>query len=134
MLEKVFHHKLLKNGEQGQGVITEMRDQASESSGSHYNTLFAVKGHIKFPDGAETEFSAEMLNSGKVGMLQEGAVVPVRYDASDHSKVVLDVVALEEQEKSKMQETMDLLEQRKAERIAEADAQTSQGNQPGLGG
>jgi hypothetical protein len=130
----VFHHKLLKDGERGQGVITERRDQAAESSGSHYSTLFEVHGHIKFPDGTESEFSSEMLNSRKVGSLQEGAIVPVRYDASDHSKVVLDIPALEEQEQAKIGQDKAWLEERKAQRIADADAQIAPENQPGLGG
>jgi hypothetical protein len=132
MLEKVFHHKLLKEGERGQGVITERRDQGAERSSSHYSTLFEVKGHIQFPDGTQTEFSSEMLNSSKVGSLQEGAIVPVRYDATDHSKVVLDIPALEEQEKAKREHDLSWLEQEKARRIADADAQTAQANQPNL--
>jgi hypothetical protein len=134
MLEKVFHHKLLKDGERGRGVITERRDQAAESSASHSSTLFEVHGHIKFSDGTEAGFSSEMLNSRKVGSLQEGAIVPVRYDPSDHSKVVLDIPALEDQERARMEQDQAFLEERKQQRIADADAHVGPGNEPGLSG
>jgi hypothetical protein len=128
MLEKVFHHKLLKEGGQGQGVITERHDQGSESGGGGYSILFEVNGHIKFPDGTETQFQSEMLSSHKVGDLQEGAIVPVRYDPADHSKAVLDVVALEQANSGERKQAEDMVEQQKQQAIADADAKTAQNN------
>ncbi len=128
MLEKMLHHKLLKEGEQGQGVVTKRHYQASESSTSGFSELFEIHGHIKFPDGTQTEFKSEWLNSRKVGDIQEGAIVPVRYDASDHSKVVLDVVALEENERANVEQAKDWLAQQKATEIAEADAKAAEAN------
>jgi hypothetical protein len=46
------------------------------------------------PDGSSTEFKTGRINKDDYGTLFEGAVVPVRYDPSDHSKVVLDLPAL----------------------------------------
>jgi hypothetical protein len=128
MLEKVLHHKLLTQGQQGQGVVTERHDQGTESGTSGFHILFEVKGHIKFPDGSESKFQSELLSSGKVGDIQEGAIVPVRYDASNHDHAVLDVVALEAAKDAARQRDMDWAEQRKEEAIAEADAKIAGGN------
>jgi hypothetical protein len=128
MLEKMLHHKLLKEGEQGQGVVTERHDQASESGTHTFAFLFELRGHIKFPDGTQTEFRSELLSSAKVGEIQEGAIVPVRYDANDHSKVVIDVVALEERRQADVQQTKDWLERNKENAIEQADAQAAAAN------
>jgi hypothetical protein len=128
MLEKMLHHKLLKEGERGQGVVTKRHDQGSESSNGVYSILFEIQGHIKFPDGTETRFRSEMLSSHKVGDIQEGSIVPVRYDASNHSKVVIDVLALEQAKHAQVHDAEAYLERRKAQAIAEADAKLAQGN------
>ena len=128
MLEKMLHHKLLKDGEQGQGVVTKRHDQAAETGTGGFSMLFEIQGHIKFPDGIQTEFKSELLSSHKVGDIQEGSIVPVRYDATDHSKVVLDVVALEETRKAAVKQAETWLEEEKSKAIAEADAQTAQAN------
>jgi Short C-terminal domain len=122
MLEKVLHHKLLKEGEQGQGVVTKRRDQGTESGPRGYGILYEVQGHIKFPDGTESGFRSELLNSLKVGSLDEGRVVPVRYDPADHSKVVLDVVALEQGHSAAEAASVNQAERARQERIAQADA------------
>jgi hypothetical protein len=128
MLEKMLHHKLLREGEQGQGVVTKRRDQAAESSSSSYSIMFEIEGHIRFADGTQTEFRSEWLNSRKVGDIGEGAIVPIRYDAADHSKVVLDVVALEAKKQAAKAQAEDALDEQKAKAIAEADAQAAQAN------
>jgi hypothetical protein len=128
MLEKMLHHKLLREGEQGQGVVTKRRDQAAESSSSSYSMMFEIEGHITFPDGTQTEFRSEWLNSRKVGDIEESAIVPIRYDAADHSKVVLDVVALEAKKQAAKAQAEDALDEQTAKAIAEADAQAAQAN------
>ncbi len=133
MLEKMRHHKLLKEGEQGQGVVTKRHDQGSESSNGVYSILFEIQGHIRFPDETETQFKSELLSTHKVGDITEGSIVPVRYNASDHSKVVLDVIALEAAKQARVHEAEAYLEQRKAQAIADADAKLAQGNAPGAG-
>ena len=55
---------------------------------------YRVTIRVNFPDGATTEFK-KWLDWHDVGQVFQGSVVPVRYDPSDHSKVVLDVPALE---------------------------------------
>jgi regulator of protease activity HflC (stomatin/prohibitin superfamily) len=126
MLEKMLHHKLLNEGEHGEGVVTNQHDEAAESSAHSYSMLFEIHGHIKFPDGTQTEFKSEWLNSHKVGDIQVGAIVPVRYDPSDHSRVVLDVVALEEKKEQAVERAEAWQEQQKARAIAEADARIAQ--------
>jgi hypothetical protein len=128
MLEKMLHHKLLKEGEQGKGVVTRRHDQAVESGTHAFSILFEIEGHITFRDGTQTEWGSEWLSSHKVGDIQQGAIVPVRYDPSDHSKVVLDVVALEERKKAEMREDEAGQEERRTKAIADADAQVAGDN------
>jgi hypothetical protein len=124
MLEKMLHHKLLKEGEQGQGVVTKRHDQASESSNNSFSILFELQGHIKFPDGTQTEFRSEWLSTHKVGDIQVGSIVPVRYAAEDHSKIVLDVVALEERKRADVEQAKEWLDRDKEQAIEQADAKS----------
>jgi hypothetical protein len=128
MLEKMLHHKLLRDGEQGKGVVTKRHDQAVESGTNAFSILFKIEGHITFLDGAQTEFKSEWLSSHKVGDIREGTIVPVRYDQSDHSKVVLDVVALEEKKKAEMRQDEAWQVEQKAKAISDADAQVAGDN------
>jgi hypothetical protein len=51
---------------------------------------------VSFPDGSPpVEFMQKNLDRYKHGWKLKGDVVPVRYDASDHSKIAVDVSALE---------------------------------------
>jgi hypothetical protein len=133
MLGKMLHHKLLNDGEQGQGVITKRHlGSTTRYSGTKEDFVrFELQGHIKFPDGTQTEFRSKGLRSDKIGNIPEGAVVPVRYDASDHSKVVLDVVALEAQRTAGREQAQARLNERKEQAIAEADAKAAQANADG---
>ncbi len=54
--------------------------------------------------------------------------MPVRFDPSDHSKVVLDVVALEERWKAVLERDKAWLKESKAKKIAEADAAVARGD------
>jgi hypothetical protein len=128
MLEKMLHHKLLKEGEQGQGVVTKRHDQASDTGTHSFSILFEIEGHIKFPDGSEAEFKSEWLSSHKVGDIQEGEIVPVRYDLADHDKVVLDVVALEAKKSAAIERAQAWEQERKAKAIADADARIARGD------
>ena len=83
------HRKLYKDGALTEGLVVNRSDT---TEGINYHVTIRVK----FPDGTTTEFK-KWLDWHDVGQLHVGSVVPVRYDPSDHSKVVLDVPALEEQ-------------------------------------
>src|SRR5689334_17717029 len=128
MLEKLLHHKLLTEGEQGQGVVTEKHVSASESSSNSFSFRIVLHGHMTFPDGTRTEFKSDWLSTHNVGDPEEGAIVPVRYDPSDHSKVVLDVVAMEAKHKAEREKDQAWLEDDKKRRIAEADAEAARRN------
>ena len=131
MFDKMLHNRLLKHGEQGQGVVTKRHDEGTESDSKGWHMLFALQGHIKFPDGTEAEFHSAFLNSGKVGDIHEGSLVPVRYDAADHSKAVLDVVALEAGHASALAASQAQVERDKADRIAAAEARAAEANARG---
>ena len=82
------HKKLYKDGALTEGLVVHRSDT---NDGINYHITIRVK----FPDGTTTEFE-KWLDWHYVGQLTVGGVVPVRYDPSDHSKIVLDVPALEE--------------------------------------
>ena len=80
--------KLYSEGAQTKGLVVHRSDTTERIN-------YRVTIQVKFPDGSTTEFK-KWLDWHDVGQLYQGSVVPVRYDPSDHSKVVLDVPALEE--------------------------------------
>ena len=80
--------KLYSEGAQTEGLVVNRSDTTERIN-------YRVTIRVKFPDGSTTEFK-KWLDWHDVGQLYEGSVVPVRYEPSDHSKVVLDVPALEE--------------------------------------
>jgi hypothetical protein len=79
--------KLYSEGAQTEGLVVHRSDT---TEGINYR----VTVRVKFPDGSSSEFK-KWLDWHDVGQLYEGSVVPVRYDPSNQSKVVLDVPALE---------------------------------------
>ena len=79
--------KLYAEGAQTEGLVVHRSDT---TEGINYRVTIRVK----FPDGSATEFK-KWLDWHDVGQVLQGSVVPVRYDPSDHSKVVLDVPALQ---------------------------------------
>ena len=83
------HKKLYKDGALTEGLVVNRSDT---TEGINYHVTIRVK----FPDGTTTEFK-KWLDWHDVGQLLVGSVVAVRYDPSDHSKVALDVPALEDQ-------------------------------------
>jgi hypothetical protein len=82
--------KLYSEGAQTEGLIVYRSDT---TEGINYRVTIRVK----FPDGSTTEFK-KWLDWHDVGQLFQGSVVPIRYEPSDHSKVVLDMPALEERQ------------------------------------
>src|SRR5262249_46558758 len=93
-----------------------VRELGSDNDRIHYRVVVRAK----FPDGSTTEFTKGALDFHDVGYLYEGSVVPVRYDPSDHSKVVLDIPALEARHK-----------QATAAQQAQLDAQLAHLGEPG---
>jgi hypothetical protein len=99
------HKKLLTEGAQGQGVITNLR-VAYSAEGHNLVYGFDISFRFRFEDGSAVEdrFEAKAWDwrhefpdsdfPNLEDLLQSGEPVPVRYDPADHSKVVLDVPAL----------------------------------------
>jgi hypothetical protein len=81
--------KLLSAGAQGWGVVTKAKMPAH---GREY-----VWVRAEFPDGSTGECGPYELWMPKVGFRVEGDVVPVRYDPDDHSKLTIDMPAMEQQ-------------------------------------
>src|ERR1700722_3665008 len=94
MLDKLLHHKLLTSGLEGDGVITEQKVEGSKGQTGALGFYVGVEGHIRFDDGTEAKFSSKFLDTSKVGNIDVGTIVPVRYGA-DHKHAVLDVPKLE---------------------------------------
>ena len=130
MFDKLLHHKLLTDGLEGEGVITEQRVEAAKGQLGVMGFYVGVEGHIKFDDGTEAMFSSKGLDTSKVGDLDVGTIVPVRYDA-DHRHVVLDIPKLEAKKEAKKKAAAEWLERHKAEEIAAADAALAKGSKSG---
>ncbi len=83
-----WHKRVLEEGAQAEGQVYGLTRYGRDGD-------YGVKVRVKLPDGSTREFEKGPLEVRRVGRLFEGSVVPVRYDPTDTSKVVLDTVALE---------------------------------------
>jgi hypothetical protein len=87
---------------------------------------------VKLPGGEQVDFAAEKLSSHELGWFKVGQIVPVRYDASDHSKVVLDIPALEAKHAADVADAKQMLShQHDDAAVARADAKLARGGAPG---
>jgi hypothetical protein len=130
MLDKLLHHKLLTSGLEGDGVITERKVQASKGETGVMGFYVHVEGHIKFDGGTEGLFSSKGLDTSKVGDLEVGTIVPVRYDTA-HEHVVLDIPKLEAGKAAKRKAAAEWRERQKAQEVAAADAALAKGAKGG---
>ena len=115
------HHHLLKHGVEGQGVVTSHKEIAHDQYDSELD--YSIRVRVRFPDGGETEIVHRWTKRGKVGILRVGDKVPVRYDADDHSKAILDMPALEAAHAKMIAEAEAQLKKAEQERVARAQAQ-----------
>ena len=115
------HHHLLKHGVAGQGVVTSHKEIAHDQFGGELDYSMHVR--VRFEDGAETEIVHRWTKRAKVGILRVGDKVPVRYDAGDHSKVIIDMPALEAAHAQKIADAEATLKRYDEERIAKAQAE-----------
>jgi hypothetical protein len=130
MFDKLLHHKLLNEGLEGEGVITEQKVEGVKGQLGVMGFYVGVEGHIKFDDGTVAAFSSKGLDTSKVGDLDVGTIVPVRYDA-ERAHVVLDVLKLEAAKEAKQKAATEWLEHHKAEQVAAADAALAKGGKSG---
>jgi hypothetical protein len=133
MLDKLLHHKLLADGLEGKGVITGRKVVGAKNTFGVMGFYVTVEGHIKFGDGAEASFSSRDLDTYKVGILNVGTIVPVRYDA-DRTHVVLDVPKLEALKEAEKKAAAERRARFEAKKIAAADAAVAKGNKRGHDG
>ncbi len=97
------HKKLYRDGAKTEGVVIKARAVVNPLT---VDPGYEVVVRAKFPGGSTGEFTQGTLRGGggwlyaqSVGTPSVGQVVPVRYDPSDHSKVAVDLPALEERYK-----------------------------------
>ena len=79
----------MEEGAQTDGVVVKLWWH------SKLQGTYGIEFRVKFPDGSTADVKERFLDASNQGYISEGAVVPVRYDPSDHSQVRLDVPALE---------------------------------------
>jgi hypothetical protein len=130
MLDKLLHHKLLADGLQGKGVITGRKVVGAKNTFGVMGFYVTVEGHIKFGDGTEARFSSRDLDTYKVGNLNVGTIVPVRYDETC-THAVLDVPELEAVREAQKKAAAERRVRYEAKKIAAADAAVAKGNKSG---
>jgi hypothetical protein len=114
--------KLYTDGAQTEGVVVKARAVVNPLT---VDPGYEVVVRAKIPDGSTAEFTqGHVMRSGwlwaqSVGTPYVGQVVPVRYDESDHSNIVVDIPALEER-----------FNQAKEAEQAQLDAQVAQLGDP----
>jgi hypothetical protein len=118
------HSKLLREGAETHGVIVDVERQMLQ--GGNFGDTYHITVRVKFDDGSTAE-TRQKLSGSKAGKYLAAAIVPVRYDAADHSKVAVDVPALEALRAATLAERDTAREQR----IARAEAEVGQGTAQG---
>jgi alpha-D-ribose 1-methylphosphonate 5-triphosphate diphosphatase PhnM len=115
------HQHLLKHGVAAQGVVTKHKEIDHNQFGSELD--YSIHVRVRFADGTETEIVHRWTKRAKVGLLRVGDKVPVRYDPDDHSKVAIDMPALEAVHEQQMAEAKATVKRYEQERIAKAQAE-----------
>jgi hypothetical protein len=85
--------RLFEDGAAGEGVVTSHEMIARSQFGRE--NFYSLVVRFRSGDGTEAEFDCPAVKRDKVGMLETGDKVPVRYDPADPSKATLDMPALE---------------------------------------
>jgi hypothetical protein len=112
--------KLYRDGAETEGLVIKCWTENFEARDIN------IRVRVKFPDDSVTEIVQRGLLQPIVGDLYEGSVVPVRYDPSDHSKVVVDLPALKERQSQADAAQQAQLDQQFAH-LGEPGAQTASG-------
>jgi hypothetical protein len=107
--------KLLREGMKARAVVLKA-DYRWDGMGAT-DHIYRVELRVGFDDGSTAELHAK-LDKNKVGEYRQADIVPVRYDASDPPKIVVDVPALEVE----FQRSQAEAEAAKASRIAASEA------------
>jgi Short C-terminal domain len=107
--------KLLREGMEARAVVLKADYRWDGMGGTHH--IYRVELRIRFDDGSTAELHTK-LDRNQVGEYGQADIIPVRYDATDHSKIVVDVPALE----AEFQRSQVTREAEKASRIARSEA------------
>jgi Short C-terminal domain len=118
--------KLLREGMEARAVVLKADYRWDGMGGTHH--IYRVELRVRFDDGSTAELHAK-LDKNKVGEYEQADIVPVRYDASDHAKIAVDVPALE----LGFQRSQAKAEAEEAIRIASSEAKLA-GHAPGRSG
>jgi hypothetical protein len=94
--------KLLTTGALTDGVVIDVKRQLL--AGGNFGDTYHVTVRVKFDDASTAE-TKQKLSGLKAGKHFDAAIVPVRYDAGDRSKIAVDVPALEADQRLKLAES-----------------------------
>jgi hypothetical protein len=109
--------KILESGAETKAVVLET--DMSGRTNRHAERLWKVKLRVRFDDGSTAEADSSMWTKPFDGPAK-GAILPVRYDPDDRSKVVVDVAAMNAGDD-------DALEELEANLIEEAEQKLARG-------
>jgi hypothetical protein len=113
------HRWLYARGARGLGVVT--RHQMIAHAPSGYELGYTVYARFRFDDGTEAEIIQGCVRD-KIGKLEVGDTVPVRFDPGNHSAVVLDMPALKARHQQKLVADYAARKRADDEKIARAQA------------
>ena len=121
MFEK---RRLKRKGAEGQGIVTAAKKNGGQRGpdGTRTTVTYDVTVRMRFEDGGEYEKSFEI--GGLLGTslsFGPGDVVPVRYDANDHSKFIVDERKMIDEQKASLSGANRAEEQWAQERVEEAE-------------
>jgi hypothetical protein len=116
----LFPNKLYKKGIAAQGVIV----WRSPNNKQYFEFAdYQARTRLQLPDGSTAERKDD-LNGNEDGEFYEGDMIPVRYDAKDHSHFVIDFPLIEGRQKERQAQSQ-------AAKDARVEAQLARANQPG---
>jgi hypothetical protein len=113
--------KLLRDGVQVMGRVTESNSTMAFATGGAQG--YHVKLRVEFDDGTTAEIERKVHHG--LGVYNVGAVLPLRYDAKDRSKIELDEPALQAIADETRAQVKEIQQERAAKPIAP-------GTQPGM--
>jgi hypothetical protein len=120
VIRVLLPNKLYKKGVVAQGVIVKrwMNTQQDITFGNYHVTT-----RLQLPDGSTAERN-DSLYARSDGDFHEGGMIPVRYDAKDHSHFVIDFPLIRERQEERQTQSQDATN-------ARIEAQLARANQPG---
>jgi hypothetical protein len=119
LLPAARHRRLWAHGTRGLGVVT--RHDVVTTSQSDWEIGYSVRVRFRFDDGTEAEIIQGCVRE-KIGKLEVGDTVPVRFDPGNHSAVVLDMPALQARHREKIAAADAARKRADDEKIARAQA------------